>query len=165
MGKFSNSTHDPAAGYLRLPHKWRLIAGPRLSADVVREFIRPAAPAVPRSIARRLPLCVLLLVRSLEEEDITSRWTETEDRLEMTAVAIENAALRLQLAAFQRKRKATGCDDPGWRHKTKVFPLSLSKVNYFASIYYWQPTASDRYLPAAYRAFENATEPPSGPMP
>ena len=35
-------------------------------------------------MARRLPLCVFLLVPSLEEEDIVSRWTETEDRLELT---------------------------------------------------------------------------------
>lgn len=46
----------PAAGYLRLPHKWLLIAEPRLSAKIVREFIRPAIRAVPRSMARRLPL-------------------------------------------------------------------------------------------------------------
>jgi hypothetical protein len=74
----------PAAAYLRLPHNWRLIAEPRLSAEIVREFIRPAIRAVPRSMARRLPLCVFLLVPSLEEEDIVSRWTETEDRLELT---------------------------------------------------------------------------------
>src|SRR5215510_11430514 len=86
MGTFSNSTRDPSARYLRLRHGWRLIAGPRLSAEIIRDFMRPAMRAVPRSIAGRLPPCVFLLVPSLEAEDFTSRWTETKDGLEITVL-------------------------------------------------------------------------------
>jgi hypothetical protein len=118
MGKFSNSTHDPAAGYLRLPHKWRLISVPCLSADIVREFIRPAVRAVPRSIARRLPLCAFLLVPSLEEEDIASRWTETEDRLEITVstegVDPHDVALELLVCLGQALwKRATSAERTG----------------------------------------------------
>jgi hypothetical protein len=119
MGTFSNSTPDPAAGHLGLAHKWRLIAGPHLSADIVREFIRPAIRAVPRSMARRLPLCVFLLVPSLENEDIESRWTEMEDRLEMTVstegVDPHDVALELLVCLCQALwDRATSAERTGW---------------------------------------------------
>jgi hypothetical protein len=119
MGTFSNSTHDPAAGYLRLPHRWRLIAEQRLSAQIVREFIRPAIRAVPQSMARRLPVCVFLLVPSFNEEDIASRWTETEDRLEMTiateGVDPHDVALELLVCLGQALwERATTAERTGW---------------------------------------------------
>lgn len=87
METLSNSTRDPGQQLFRLSHGWRLLAGPLLSAEIVRDFIRPAIRAVPRSIARRLPPCFFLLLPSLEE-DIASQWKDTEDRLEIT-VSIE----------------------------------------------------------------------------
>jgi hypothetical protein len=104
---------------MRLPHKWRLITEPRLSVDIVREFIRPAIRAVPRSMARRLPLCVFLLVPSLENEDIASRWTEMEDRLEMTVstegVDPHDVALELLVCLGQALwERATSAERTGW---------------------------------------------------
>jgi hypothetical protein len=108
-----------AAGYLRLPHKWRLIAEPHLSAEIVREFIRPAIRAVPRSMARRLPLCVFLLVPSIEEEDIVSRWTEMEDRFELTVspegVDPHDVALELLVCLGQALwERATSAERTEW---------------------------------------------------
>jgi hypothetical protein len=109
----------PAARYLRLPHKWRLIAEPPLSAEIVREFIRPAIRAVPQSMTRRLPLCVFLLVPSLEEEDVVSHWTETEDRLELTVategVEPHDVALELLVCLGQALwERATSAERTGW---------------------------------------------------
>src|SRR5262245_20371525 len=84
METFSNSTRDPGQRPLPLPHGWRLMAKPPLSLEIVRDFIRPAIRAVPRSMARRLPPCIFLLVASLEKEDIASQWTHIEDALEIT---------------------------------------------------------------------------------
>jgi hypothetical protein len=60
------------------------MAGPLVSVEIVRDFIRPAVRAVPRSIACLLSPCVFVLLPSLEE-DIASKWKDTEDRLEITA--------------------------------------------------------------------------------
>jgi hypothetical protein len=103
-----------------LSHKWRLIEE-HLSAEIVREFIRPAIRAVPRSIARRLPLCVFLLVPSLGEEDIASRWVETEDRLELTVstegVDPHDVALELLVCLGQALwERATPAERTGWLH-------------------------------------------------
>jgi hypothetical protein len=102
-----------------LRHKWRLVAESHLPAGIVREFIRPAIHAVPRSIARRLPLCVFLLVPSLEEEDIVSRWTETENRLELTVstegVDPHDVALELLVCLGQALwERATPAERTGW---------------------------------------------------
>jgi hypothetical protein len=119
MGTFSNSTRDLAAGYLRLRHKWRLIAEPHLPAEIAREFIRPAIDAVPRSMARRLPLCVFLLVPAFEDEGIASRWTEAENRLELTVftgdIDPHDVALELLVCLGQALwERATPAERTGW---------------------------------------------------
>jgi hypothetical protein len=74
---------------------------------------------VHRSKARRLTLCVFLLVPSLEEEDIVSRWTETEDRLELTVstegVDPHDVALELLVCLGQALwERATSAERSDW---------------------------------------------------
>jgi len=55
-------------------------------AEIVREFLRPAVRAVPRSLAVRLPPCWIALAPKLG--DSSSRWIETAEVIEIT-VAFE----------------------------------------------------------------------------
>src|ERR1039458_6315376 len=73
------STRSP----LRLAHGWTLVRGPRLSAALVREFIRPAVRAVPSSLARRLGSCRISLPPEVAS-GVASRWTTANGGLEVT---------------------------------------------------------------------------------
>ncbi len=58
-----------------LAHGWRLENPAQTSADVVREYIRAPARAVPRAMAARLGACRVIL---LAAGDFASRWRVTE---------------------------------------------------------------------------------------
>ena len=73
------STRSP----LRLAHGWTLVRGPRLSAALVREFIRPAVRAVLSSLARRLGSCRISLPPEVAS-GVASRWTTANGGLEVT---------------------------------------------------------------------------------
>ena len=88
------STRSP----LRLAHGWTLIRGPSLSATLVREFIRPAVRAVPRSMARRLGSCWISVPAEVAS-GVASRWTITNDGLEVsvTTAGIEEHDVAMEL--------------------------------------------------------------------
>jgi hypothetical protein len=65
---------------LLLAHGWRLTCCEG-DAAIVREWIRPAIRAIPRSLAVRLPRCEFTLVGAFEGLEIASRWTLTENRV------------------------------------------------------------------------------------
>lgn len=83
----------------RLSHGWRLVQPPGLAEETVREFIRPAVQAVPRSLAVRLPRCQIALLAQLEDPGLASRWTETEDaiEIELALEGFENHDVALEL--------------------------------------------------------------------
>lgn len=59
---------------LRLAHGWRLTAPDDFPPDVLREFIRPAVRAAPRSLAARLGACHISLMPELADASLTSQW-------------------------------------------------------------------------------------------
>ena len=88
------STRSP----LRLAHGWTLVRGPRLSAALVREFIRPAVRAVLSSLARRLGSCRISLPPEVAS-GVASRWTMADDGLEVsvTTAGIEEHDVAMEL--------------------------------------------------------------------
>ena len=114
-----NSTPSIKVRSVRLPHRWRLMAALQFSAEMVRAFIRPAICAVPASIACRLGPCIFRLVPSLEGEGIVSRWTETDEKVEITVSAEglepHDAALELLVCIGQALwEKATPAEYTAW---------------------------------------------------
>jgi len=69
-----------------LAHGWRLDRRPGSPEEIVREFLRPAVRAVPRSLAARLLPCRIALAPKLG--DASSQWVETAEAIEIT-VAFE----------------------------------------------------------------------------
>jgi hypothetical protein len=72
---------------LRLAHGWRLARPASASPEEIRDFIRPAVRAIPRSIVRRLNPCTIFLAERLEGSRVASRWTETDHALEIHAAS------------------------------------------------------------------------------
>ena len=89
---------------LRLAHRWKLDRSPGLSDVLVREFIRPAARAVPSGMARRLGACRISLPAT-EDPAVSSRWTETSAGLEIRVMTLgredHDIALELLLCLGQ----------------------------------------------------------------
>ncbi len=74
----------------RLAHGWRVTADASSDA-LIREWIRPAVRAIPRSIAAQLPRCDLSVQQQLGGGDQASRWTLTNEALAI-AVGTEGTA-------------------------------------------------------------------------
>jgi hypothetical protein len=72
---------------MHLAHGWTLLRNPNLSGPLVREFIRPAIRAVPSSMASRLGFCRISLS---SEADLSSRWSETAEGLEVSVMTQES---------------------------------------------------------------------------
>jgi hypothetical protein len=67
---------------VRLAHGWRLAAAD-VSKEIIEEFIRPAVRAIPPAIADRLGRCRVSLPSSMDEDETASRWTASEDMIEI----------------------------------------------------------------------------------
>jgi hypothetical protein len=111
----------------RLAHGWELTGLPGLSPHLVAEFIRPALRAVPGSLAARLGPCRLSLPARLRNPDLSSRWTQTGERLEIE-VATEgteehDVAMELLLCLGQALWETAG---PG--NRTAYLKLLLEEI-------------------------------------
>jgi len=71
-------------GLLHLAHGWTLVGGPMVSAALVADFIRPAVRAMPSSMASRLGFCRISIL--LADPEVSSRWTESGEALEVSLV-------------------------------------------------------------------------------
>jgi len=67
-----------------------VVRRPGLSGEIVREFLRPAARAVPRSLAARLPPCRIALAPKLG--DASSQWVETAEGIHISVAYGEEQA-------------------------------------------------------------------------
>ena len=102
-------------GTRRLAHGWELTDQPGLSPHLVAELIRPALRAVPAALAARLGACRIWLPSELENPDLSSRWTQTGERLEIE-VATEgteehDVAMELLLCLGQALWETAGPGD------------------------------------------------------
>ena len=79
----------PGTAMQRLAHGWTLSCQPGGSDSLVREFIRPAVRAVPRTMARRLGTCRILLAAGVEA-GMASSWTTTASGLEVSVTTGES---------------------------------------------------------------------------
>ena len=75
----SRSGIGPARPVMRLKHSWNLTVEPGLPGGTVRDFLRPAIRAVPRTLAGRLGPCSIRVAHSLGGAG--SRWTRTPGRV------------------------------------------------------------------------------------
>jgi hypothetical protein len=84
---------------LRLAHGWRLVDRPDVSREMIRNFLRPAVRAVPRSLAARFKSCRISLKPRLTDADLTSRWVQSQDGLdiEVASDGIEEHDLVLEV--------------------------------------------------------------------
>ena len=76
----------------RLAHGWRLVRRAGVSDDVVREFVRPAVRAIPKTMAARLGFCRITLLPRLAGEDEASRWRQADDGLEIEVATEDTEA-------------------------------------------------------------------------
>ena len=87
-------------GSRRLAHGWRLADRTDLSEEIIREFIRPAARAVPRALAARLKRCRIGLPSRLMNAALASQWVEADDNwleIEVAGEGIDGHDLALEL--------------------------------------------------------------------
>jgi hypothetical protein len=66
-----------------LAHGWRLIGRTDVSEEIIRDYIRPAMRAAPRSLAARLKSCHISLPARLTNAALASQWVQTGDGLEI----------------------------------------------------------------------------------
>ena len=71
------------SGRLSLAHEWKLIRSPQVTEALIRDFVRPAVRAVPRSLALRLGPCRIALLAEMEG-DAASGWIMADDGLEVS---------------------------------------------------------------------------------
>ena len=83
----------------RLAHGWRLAGSEAASADLLREYIRPAVRAVPPAMAVRLPRCEFSLPVRLDDGRAASRWTLAQEslRIAVAAAGVEPHDIALEL--------------------------------------------------------------------
>ncbi|MCS6953395.1 MAG: hypothetical protein RMK57_02855 [Bryobacterales bacterium] len=109
----------PTVSY-RFAHGWRLEDRAGVEPRVIRQFLRPAVRAVPASLAARLGPCRIVLVASLETEDVRSRWTLGAAGLEVLLAASDvephELTLELLLCLGQALWEAAPEERAGWLH-------------------------------------------------
>lgn len=76
----------------RLAHGWRLVRRAGVGDGIVREFVRPAVRAIPKTMAARLGFCRITLLPRPAGEDVASRWRQSDDGFEIEVATGETEA-------------------------------------------------------------------------
>ena len=90
---------QPDRRSLRLAHGWSLASRTDVPEEIIRNFIRPAVRAVPRTLAARVTPCSISLPFHLTSAASSSQWVQTDDglQIEVASGGIDGHELALGL--------------------------------------------------------------------